>query len=101
MDLAPVQKSFEPLWKTIKALFAEHHFLTILCAFFAIMMVVSCYRFLKSISPTLVAGICLLIVLILLMHWTATRTEPGFLTPFIDWLARLVPVSLQPPSKRG
>lgn len=101
MDIAPLQKAADPLWKQIKTLFAEHHFLTILCAFFAVMMVISCYRFLKSISPTLTALICLLIVFILLMHWTATRTEPGFLTPFVDWLAGFAPSSPYMPPKKA
>jgi hypothetical protein len=91
VDLSPLTKAFDSMWKSAKSLFGEHHFLTILCAFFAVMMVISCYRFLKSISPALVALICLLIVGILLMHWTATRTEPGFLTPFIDFLAPFFP----------
>jgi hypothetical protein len=99
IDLTPVQKSLDPLWKQAKALFGEHHFLTILCAFFAVMMVISCYRVLKSISPALVAVICLLIVGILFLHWIATRTEPAFLTPLIDWVAPFFPVPVPAPRK--
>jgi hypothetical protein len=89
--LETVGNAVAPLWKLIKQLFREHHFLTILCGFFIVMMTLSCYRFLKSISPALVAVICLLVLGILVMHWTATRTEPAFLTPFIDWLAPFFP----------
>ena len=48
------------------------------CAFFALMMTISFYRFLKSISPALVAFVLLLIVVLIIMHWTFTRTEPAF-----------------------
>ena len=89
--LDPLTNALTPVWKLIKQLFREHHFLTILCGFFLVMMTVSCYRFLKSISPALVALICMLMLGILIMHWTATRTEPAFMTPFIDWLAPFFP----------
>ncbi|HUR57180.1 MAG TPA: hypothetical protein VM029_05695 [Opitutaceae bacterium] len=98
VDLNPLEKATEPLWKQIKVLFSEHHFLTIVCAFFVLMLTLSCYRFLKSISPALVALICLLVLGILLMHWTATRTEPAFMTPFIDWLAPFFPTTPTPAS---
>lgn len=94
VDLNPLEKAAEPLWRQIKVLFSEHHFLTIVCAFFVLMLTLSCYRFLKSISPALVALIFLLIFAILLMHWTATRTEPAFLTPFIDFLAPFLPAAV-------
>lgn len=90
-DLSPVTKAIDPLWKQIKLLFTEHHFLTILCGFFALMLTISCYRFLRSISPALVALICLLIFGILVMHWISTRTEPAFLTPAIDFIAPFFP----------
>jgi hypothetical protein len=99
VDWEPLQKAADPLWKQVKALFAEHHFLTILCAFFAVMMVLTFYRFLKSISPALVYFVLLLILAILVMHWTQTRTEPVFMKPFIDWLAPFFPdVSGLPPA---
>ncbi len=100
VDLSPVWKAIEPLWRTVQQLFGEHHFITIVCAFFVLMMTLSCYRFLRSISPALVAVICLLVVGILLMHWTATRTEPAILTPFIDWLAPFFPVAPPPAPSR-
>ena len=93
VDLTPVTKAAEPLWKTVKQLFTEHHFLTILCAFFVLMMTISCYRFLRSISPALVVVICLILLAILIMHWTATRTEPAFLSPFIDFIAPFFPTA--------
>jgi hypothetical protein len=99
VDWAPLQKAIDPLWKQTKLLFAEHHFLTILCAFFAVMMTISFYRFLKSISPALVYFVLLLILAILVLHWTQTRTEPEFLKPFIDRLAPFFPdVSDLPPA---
>lgn len=97
IDWAPLQKSIEPLWKQIKTLFDEHHFITIICAFFALMMTISFYKFLRSISPALVAFIFLLILSILLMHWTFTRTEPAILKPVIDFLAPFFPSSVPVP----
>ena len=49
------------------------------------------YRFLKSISPGLVAFIMLLMFGILVMHWTVTRTEPAVLKPAIDFIAPFFP----------
>jgi hypothetical protein len=90
-DFTPLLKAVEPFWKQLKLLFAEHHFLTILCGFFAVLMTLSCYRFLKSISPALVYFVLSLILAILVLHWTQTRTEPAFLKPFIDGLAPFFP----------
>ena len=91
-----------PLWKQIKVLFAEHHFLTIICGFSLVLMTVSFYRFLRRISPALVGLVLLLMTGILLLHWTQTRTEPPFLKPLIDWLAPFfpAPVFTPPPAKR-
>ncbi len=97
--LDPLLTALDPIWKQIKVLFAEHHFLTIVCAFFAVMMTLSFYRFLRSISPALVAFIFLLIFAILVMHWTFTRTEPPVLKPFIDWLAPFFPTAVPAPAK--
>ncbi len=91
LDFAPLQKAFAPLLKQLKLLFAEHHFLTIVCAFFAVLMTISFYKFLRSISPALVVFVLLLILVILLMHWTHTRSEPPFLRGFVDWLAPFFP----------
>ena len=100
VDWAPLQKAADPLWKQIKTLFAEHHFITVLCAFFTVMMVVAFYRFLKNISPALVYFVLMLILAILVLHWTQTRTEPAFMKPFIDWLAPFFPdVSDLPPAQ--
>jgi hypothetical protein len=96
IDLAPLMKAIEPLWKQIKVLFAEHHFLTILCGFFAVMMTISFYKFLRSINPALVAFIFLLIFMMLLLHWTFTRTEPEFMKPLIDWIAPFFPTAPAP-----
>lgn len=99
VDWSPLQKAIDPLWKQVKLLFAEHHFITILCAFFAVLMVISFYRFLKSISPALVYFVLFLILGILILHWTQTRTEPEFMTPFINRLAQFFPdVSGLPPA---
>lgn len=89
--LTTLQKALAPLWQQVKELFAEHHFLTIICGFFVVMMIISFYRFLRSISPALVGLFLLLLLVILIMHWTQTRTEPRVLKPFIDWLAPYVP----------
>jgi hypothetical protein len=91
VDWSPLQKAIDPLWKQTKLLFSEHYFLTILCAFFAVMMTLSFYKFLKSISPALVYFVLLLILAILVLHWTQTRTEPPFMKPFIDFLAPFFP----------
>jgi membrane-bound metal-dependent hydrolase YbcI (DUF457 family) len=94
--LDPLWDAWEPLWKQIKTLFTEHHFVTIVCAFFIILMTVSCYRWLKSISPALVGFVLLLMLGILLLHWTQTRTEPPFLKSFIDFLAPFFPAPVYP-----
>ena len=95
-SLATLLKALEPLWKQVKVLFAEHHFLTIVCAFVALMMTISFYKFLRSISPALVAVIFLLIFGVLGMHWTYTRTEPAFLKPAIDFIAPFFPAAPVP-----
>lgn len=93
VDLTPLTRAVEPLWKTLKQLFSEHHFLTILCGFFVVMLTLSFYRFLRSINSALVALIFLVVVFILMLHWTQTRTEPEFLKPAIDWLVPYLPTS--------
>lgn len=89
--LQSISAALAPLWRQLKTLFTEHHFVTILCAFVALMMTISFYRFLKNISPALVYFVLFLILAILLLHWTQTRTEPAFLKGFIDWLAPFFP----------
>lgn len=90
-DLSPLARAWDSLWKLIQPLLAEHAFLTIICAFFAVLMTLSFYRFLKSISPGLVAFILFLIFAILTLHWTFTRTEPAILKPAIDMIAPFFP----------
>ena len=82
-DLSPLQKAGHEFMQLVQPLFAEHAFLTIICAFFAVMLTLSFYRFLKSINPALVAFIFLLIFGMLMLHWTITRTEPAILRPVI------------------
>ncbi len=93
IDLSPLAKAVDPLWRQVKLLFLEQHFLTILCGFFAVMMTLSFYRFLRSISPALVLFVLMLILAILVLHWTHTRTEPVFLRPFIDVVAPFFPAA--------
>ncbi|PTY00065.1 hypothetical protein [Opitutus sp. ER46] len=81
------RQGLHAVWTQLKALFAEHHFLTLVCAFFVVMMVLSFYRLLRSINPALVGLVLFMVFLLLVLHWTQTRTEPKFLTPFIDLLA--------------
>jgi len=104
VDWAPFLKAIDPLWKQVKMLFAEHHFLTVLCGFFALLMTISFYKFLKSISPALVYFVLMLILAILLLHWVQTRTEPEFMKPFIDVVAPFFPevptTEMVPPHKR-
>ena len=90
-DWTPFLKAFDPLWKQVKMLFAEHHFLTIICGFFAVLMTISFYKFLKGISPALVYFVLMLILAILVLHWVQTRTEPEFLKPIIDTIAPFFP----------
>ena len=61
VDLSPLAKAWDSFWKLIQPLLVEHAFLTIICAFFALMMTLSFYRFLKGINPGLVAFILILI----------------------------------------
>lgn len=86
-----IGKALNPLWSAVKQLFAEHHFVTVICGFFAVVMIISFYRFLRSVSPALVGLFLLIVLFILLLHWTQTRTEPAILKPFIDWLAPFLP----------
>ena len=97
-DLSPLWRQLHELWTQVDQLFGEHHFITILCAFFAVMMVISFYRMLKSISPALVAFFCFLIFCILTLHWTITRTEPALLTPAIDFIAPFFPSAPEYPA---
>jgi hypothetical protein len=97
-DLDPLWKGLAPIGKLIKDLFREHNFLTLLCGFLVVMMTLSFYRFLKSINPALVGLVLLLMVGILIMHWTVTRSEPEFMSPFIEWLAPFFPSVTPPPS---
>lgn len=90
-DLTPLTDKLLNLWSALDRVFGGHHMLTIVCAFFALMMTLSFYRLLKSISPALVAFICLLIFGMLVLNWTYTRTEPSFLTPAINYIAPFFP----------
>ena len=97
VDLTPLQKGFQPIWEQIKLLFAEHHFITIVCAFFAVMMTINFYKFLRSISPALVAFVLGAILVIMVLHWVHTRTEPAFMKSIIDALAPWFPAAPAPP----
>jgi uncharacterized membrane protein len=99
METSTLSKAFDPLVKLLKPLFAEHYFLTILCGFFVVLLTISFYRFLRSISPALVGFLLLLLLGILVLHWTQTRSEPAFLTPFVDWLAPFFPTAPSYPAK--
>jgi len=99
-DLSPFWRQVGDLWSAIDQLFGEHHFITILCAFLAVMMMISFYRLLKSISPALVAFFCFLIVCILTLHWTMTRTEPAFMKPAIDFIAPFFPSAPEYPEQK-
>jgi hypothetical protein len=92
-DLSPLSQAWDSLWKLLQPLFAEHAFLTILCALSAVLMTLCFYRFLKSISPGLVAFIFVLIFGILTLRWTSTRSEPPFLKPVIDVIAPFFPMT--------
>ena len=99
-DLSPLWRQLHDLWTQLDQLFGEHHFITILCAFFAVMMTVSFYRFLKNISPALVALFLLMITGMLILHWTLTRTEPAFMKPAIDVIAPFFPVQPKYPEQK-
>jgi cell division protein FtsW (lipid II flippase) len=89
--LEPVWNAMAPLGRQIKLLFAEHNFITVVCGFLVVLMVLSFYRFLRSISPALVGFVLLLVLALLILHWVETRSEPPFLKPFMDWLAPFFP----------
>jgi hypothetical protein len=93
IDLSPLWKQLRELWTALDQLFGEHHFITILCGFLAVMMTLSFYRLLKSISPGLVSFILLLMFGVLVMHWTYTRTEPAMFKPAIDFIAPFFPAA--------
>lgn len=100
VDLSPLTEKLHDLWSAIDSLFGEHHFVTILCGFLAVMMTISFYRMLKSVSPALVAFICLLMMFILTLHWTITRTEPAILKPAIDFIAPFFPTAPEYPEQK-
>jgi hypothetical protein len=91
VDLSPLAKAWDSLWKLIQPLFAEHALLTILCIFFGVLMTLSFFRLLKSISPALVVIIIGILFATLLMHWAYTRSEPAFMKPVIDFIAPFFP----------
>ena len=97
VDLSPLQKAGTEVVQLVRPLFAEHAFLTIICAFFAVLITLRFYRFLKSINSGLVAIIFLLIFGILVLHWTQTRSEPAFLKPAVDMIAPFFPAGATPP----
>ena len=99
-DLSPLWRQLHDLWTQLDQLFGEHHFITILCAFLAVMMTLSFYRFLKNISPALVALVLLMITGMLILHWTLTRTEPAFMKPAIDVIAPFFPVQPDFPEQK-
>ncbi len=88
-----------PSWHFVKQLFTQYQFITIVCAFLLVAMTIGCYRFLKSVSPALPPVIMLLILVILMLHWTQTRTEPKILSPAVDLVTRIIPSSNVVPAK--
>ena len=87
-----------PLWHTLRPLLTEHGFLTIICAVLVVMITLSFYRLLRSINPGLVGFVLLLVILILMLHWSQTRTEPALLKPAMDWFVRYLPIPSVPPA---
>lgn len=90
-DLDPLWKALAPVGKIARTLYEENSLITVVCGFFILMMTISFYKFLRSISPALVGFVMLLMLAILILHWTVTRTEPAFLKPFIDFIAPFFP----------
>lgn len=80
-----------PFWNDVRQLFAEQHFMTIVCGFAVIIITARCYRYLKGISPALVPVVFLLALFVLVLHWSQTRTEPTLLKPAMDVAARYLP----------
>lgn len=91
IDLAPLWKALAPYGKLLRELYQDHNLLTLLCGFFVVVMTLNFYRFLRGINPALVGLLLLMMLGILILHWTVTRTEPAFLKPFIDFLAPFFP----------
>lgn len=94
--LATINRTLDPLWDQVRMLFAEHHFITVVCGFCVVLMVLSFYRFLRSISPALVGLVLLIALFILILDWTQTGTEPRFMKPFIDALTPWLPAPVYP-----
>ena len=61
-----IRRAVAPLWNETRLLFSQHHFVTVVCGFFVVVMVLSFYRFLRSISPALVTLILCLMLAILI-----------------------------------
>jgi len=99
-DFDRLWKALAPFGKLFKTLMGEHTLLTATCGLIAVLITISFYRFLRSVNPGLVGFILLLMLGILILHWTVTRTEPEFLRPAIDLLSEFFP-SVQRPAPGG
>lgn len=99
IDLEPLWKALAPLGRVIRDLYREHNLLTFVCGFFVLVMTINFHRFLRGISPALVGLVLLMMLGILILHWTVTRSEPSFLSPFIDFLAPFFPTVTPSPKQ--
>ena len=94
----PPHPKYDLVWQQLHPLLSEHHLWTALCGVLILCVIVSFYRKLREISPALVPLVLCLIIFIMLTLWTQSRTEPKFLSPLVDVVARFLPAAPTPAS---
>jgi hypothetical protein len=99
----PVMKDLDYtwVWPALSRLFTEQGFLTVVCGLLFVSMTVRCYRLLRGLHPMLVPLSLLLAALVLVFHWTQTRTEPKAFTPAVDYLASVLPMPVYQGARLG
>ncbi|MDD3180829.1 MAG: hypothetical protein PHQ04_10835 [Opitutaceae bacterium] len=82
---------FTWIWPALRQLFTQQGFITVVCALLILSMTMRFHRFLRHIHPIVIPMTLLLVLLILVFHWTQTRTEPKIFSPAVEALARVLP----------
>ena len=81
------------LWQQIGAQLATQPLLALGLACIVLLLVLGSLRALHRMHPALAGFLTFLILGLVVLHWTSTRTEPAFLKPLIDGLAPFFPAA--------
>lgn len=81
------------LWQQIGAQLATQPLLAFGIACLVLLLLAGGLRALHRVHPALAGFLSLLVLGLLVLHWTSTRTEPAFLKPFIDGIAPFFPAA--------